>query len=234
MVLKKFYSNASIGSAAGGFSILLDGKPLKTPLHADFILPYAELAQAVAAEWNAQGDKIVPASMLLTKFVNSTIDGVAKKMDDVKRDIVSYANTDLLFYRAATPPDLAERQARAYDPILDWLKNRGIHFSVTAGVMPVKQPQASLDAVYDALEIYDPFALAGITSITAMTGSACLALAVAEDYLSAEAAWDAAHIDEDFQIEQWGRDDDATAARAAKWKEMEAACRLLALVKEPA
>ena len=232
--MRKFYETAAVCVLDNGFSILLDGKPLKTPLHSEFILPNAALAEAVSSEWNAQGAKINPASMLLTRFVNSTIDGVAKKMDDVKRDILSYAQTDLLFYRAGEPENLYQRQARGYDPILDWLKTRGINFSATKGVMPVEQPQASLDAFHQALKVYSPYQLAGVASIAALTGSACLGLAVAEDYLSAEAAWDAAHIDEDFQIEQWGRDDEALHRRAERWKEMEAAARLLALVKEPA
>jgi chaperone required for assembly of F1-ATPase len=232
--VKRFYQQAIAKSCGRDFSILLDGKPLKTPLQDDFVVPNAELAEAIAAEWAAQPEKINPASMLLTKFVNSTIDGIAKKMDDVRRDILSYAQTDLLFYRALEPQALQARQARAWDPILDWLKARNIDFNATKGVMPLKQPEKSLAALHEALMPFEPFTLAAIASITALTGSACLAYAVAEDYLSAEAAWDAAHIDEDFQIEQWGRDDEATARRAGRLKEMEAAARLLALVKEPA
>jgi chaperone required for assembly of F1-ATPase len=232
--MKRFYSAAAIGERSEGYAVLLDYKPLQTPLHSEFIVPYRGLAEAVAEEWNAQGERINPASMWLTKFVNSTIDGVAKRMDDVKRDILNYAQTDLLFYRAEAPDELYERQVRAYDPILEWLRGRGIAFKATRGVMPLKQQPESLEAFHRALSAYEPFTLAAIASITALTGSACLGLAVAEDYLSAEAAWDAAHIDEDFQIEQWGRDDEATARRALKWKEMEAAARLLALVKEPA
>lgn len=232
--MKRFYKEAAITSHEDNYGIALDGKPLKTPLLSDFVVPYHELAEAIAAEWNAQAEKINPALMLLTKFVNSTIDGVARKMDDVRRDILSYAQTDLLFYRAAEPQALQERQARAWDPILHWLRARGVDFNATKGMMPVKQPEQSLAAFHEALMPFEPFTLAAIASITALTGSACLAYAVAGDYLSAEAAWDAAHIDEDFQIEQWGRDDEATARRALKWKEMEAAARLLALVKEPA
>jgi chaperone required for assembly of F1-ATPase len=232
--MKKFYVEAGIHKVSEGFAVLLDKRPLKTPLGVDFAIPYSALAEAVAEEWNAQGDKINPSSMLLTKFVNSTIDGVAKKMDDVRRDILSFAKTDLLFYRAESPKSLQERQARAYDPILTWLKSRGIDFHVTKGVMPIKQPESSLSAFYDLLKPFNPFALAAITSMTTLTGSACLGLSVAEGYLSVEAAWDAAHIDEDWTIEQWGRDDEATLKRAEKWKEMEGAARLLALVKEPA
>lgn len=233
--MHKFYASATTSPiASGGFGIFLDGKPLKTPLRSDFIVPSGALADVVAEEWNRQGEKINSASMLLTKFVNSTIDGVAKKMNDVRGDISSYAKTDLLFYRAAQPQALRERQERAWGPILAWLQRQGIAFKVTQGLMPVDQPQASLAALDKILEKFDAFALAAVASITTLTGSACLAFAVAEDLLEPEAAWDAAHIDEDFQVEQWGRDDEATARRAEKWKEMEAAARLLALVKEPA
>jgi chaperone required for assembly of F1-ATPase len=234
MSQKRFYRQASVAEIPEGFTILLDGKPLKTPLHSDFIVPHRRLAEAVAEEWNAQKDKINPASMLLTRFVNSIVDGVARKMHDVRRDVLNYAQSDLLFYRAEAPDELYERQARAYDPILGWLRVRGIDFKATRGIMPIRQQPESLEAFHGALIPYEPFTLAAIASMTSLTGSACLSLAVAEDYLSAEAAWDAAHIDEDFQSERWGRDDEALNRRAEKWKEMEAAARLLALVKEPA
>ncbi len=230
--MKKFYQRADIESIENGYIVCLDGRPLKTPARNDFTVPYCALAEAIAAEWNAQGEKIVPSTMLLTGFVNSIIDGVAKKMEDVRHDILSYAKTDLLFYRAGEPEALRERQSRAYDPILAWLRQSGIDFHATQGLMPIAQSDASLDALHKKIETYDPYTLAALASMTSLTGSACLGLAVIEGYLAAEAAWDAAYIDEDFQNERWGKDEEAMARRAARWKEMEAAARLLALVKE--
>ncbi len=233
--MNRFYKQASYASRENGFAILLDDKPVKTPAHHPLNVPTAPLAEDISREWNAQGEKIVPETMLLTKFANTAIDAVSEKMDEVRAGIVSYATTDLLFYRAETQAELNERQQRAYAPILAWLKqSHGLEFAVTNGVMPVAQPEQSLAALADLIETYTAFELAGLSSITTLTGSACLGLAVIENYLSAEAAWDAAHIDEDYQIEQWGSDDDAIARRSGRWKEMEAAARLLALVREPA
>ena len=232
--MKRFYKLASFAKTVDVFAILLDDRPVKTPAHHALNVPTQALAKDIAREWNAQGEKIEPETMLLTKFANTAIDAVTQKMDEVRAGIVSYATTDLLFYRAETQAELNERQDRAYAPILAWLRETyGLQFVVTNGVMPVAQPEQSLAALGDIVERYNAFELAGLSSITTLTGSACLGLAVIENYLSAEAAWDAAHIDEDYQIEQWGSDDEAIARRSGRWKEMEAAARLLALVREP-
>ncbi|MES2905929.1 MAG: ATP12 family protein [Pseudomonadota bacterium] len=232
--MKRFYQNAHVAPVEQGFAVLLDNKQIKTPAQNHLVVITQALASEIAREWNTQGEKINHAAMLLTKFANSAIDGVAIKMQDVREDIVSYAHTDLLLYRADEPQALRERQARGYDPILEWLRGQGINFASTVGVMPVQQRAESLEALRQSLKKYDAFSLAALSSITALTGSACLALAVAEDFLSPEAVWDAAHIDEDFQIEKWGRDEEATLRRANRWKEMDAACRMLALAREPA
>lgn len=220
-----------VEECASGFNVVLRGSVLKTPLQRLLVMPTRALAEAIAAEWNAQSEKIKPETMLLTKFANTAIDAVTGKMDEVRGSIVSYLSTDLLFYRAERPDDLARRQSRAYDPLLTSLQSQGMIFNITWGLMPVTQPAESLAAYADKIAPYDAFKLSGLSSATTLTGSAILALALAENVLDVEAVWDAAHIDEDFQAEQWGRDEDASARRAERWKEMEAAARLLALLK---
>lgn len=229
--MKRFFTTASTASVETGFSVLLDGKPVKTPAQYALIVPSRSLAEAIAAEWNAQREKIEPATMLLMKFANTVIDGVAGKMDKVRDSIASYTGTDLLFYLAEGPDDLVARQNRAWQPVLAWLRKQGMDFKTTQGVIHIPQAQTSLAALAEKIKTYDPFTLAALSSMTTLTGSACLSLAVIEDFLSVEAAWDAAHLDEDWQIEQWGPDDEITTKRSEKWKEMEAAARMLALLK---
>ena len=179
----------------------------------------------VAAEWERQRETIDPADMPLTRLLNSAIDGVAHTMAETRADILGYAGSDLLCYRAEEPETLVARQAQAFDPVLRWAaESLGARFNVTAGVMHVAQPPEALAAIGAALEAYDdPVALAALSVMTTLTGSALLALAVARGFLSAEAAWRAAHVDEDFQAERWGADAEAMARRQARWREFEAA-----------
>ena len=154
-------------------------------------------------------------------------------MAETRADILRYAGSDLLCYQAEEPEELVERQARAFDPILRWAaETLGARFNVTARVMHVAQPHAPLAAISAALEAYDDSAvLAALSVMTTLTGSAILALAVARGFLSAEAAWRAGHIDEDFQIERWGEDDEALRRRAGLRADLEAAARLLDLLE---
>jgi chaperone required for assembly of F1-ATPase len=224
--VRRFYKTASLREAADGrHELVLDGRLARTPGRNPIAAASRALMLRVAAEWDRQRETIDPADMPLTRLMNSAIDGVARTMAETRADILRYAGADLLCYRAEAPETLAQRQAHAFDPVLRWAAKRlGARLHVTAGIMPVAQPPEALAGVGAALAACDdPIALAALSAMTTLTGSALLALAVAEDFLKPEAAWEAAHIDEDFQAERWGVDAEAIARRAARSREFEAA-----------
>jgi chaperone required for assembly of F1-ATPase len=230
---KRFWRAVSVDGTAPAFRVLLDGKPVRTPARKELAVPSRALARAVAAEWEAQGEHIDPAAMPLTRLVNSAIDGVTGREAEVRAEIAKYAGSDLLCYRAAAPHEreLARRQAAAWDPVLAWARaDLDVHLLTGQGIVPVAQPQATIAAIEGLLSRLDPLALAAHHVMTTLTGSALLALAHAHGRLTAEEAWAAAHVDEDWQIEQWGEDAEARARRERRWAEMQAASRLLALL----
>lgn len=230
-LLKRFYKSVAVGDQAKGFALLLDGKPVRTPGKAQLSLPTRALADAVSEEWRAQGERIDPATMPLTKLANSVIDGVAGREQAVVDDILAYAGSDLLCYRADGPRGLVEAQKTHWDPVLAWAKSAlGAPFLLAEGVVHATQPQASLDRLKDCLAAREPFGLAALHVLTALSGSALLALAVAGGQMTAEEAWSAAHVDEDWQISQWGEDAEAAARRAARWRDFAAAARSLTLL----
>jgi chaperone required for assembly of F1-ATPase len=215
----------------GGYRVQLDGKPVRTPAKALLALPTRALAEAVAGEWAAQREHIDPATMPLTRLANSAIDGVQGREAEVRADIVRYAGSDLLCYRASEPEGLVWRQAEMWDPVLDWASEGfGVRFAVAQGLMPVIQPEPTTSAIAAALEGFDAFSLAALHVMTTLTGSALLALAHARGRLTAQQAWTAAHVDEDWQIARWGEDGEAAARRQRRWSEMQAAGRMLALL----
>jgi chaperone required for assembly of F1-ATPase len=230
---RRFYKAVEVREADGRHALMLDGRGARTPGRNPLVAPSRALMLKVAAEWEQQQGTIDPAEMPLTRLLNSAIDGVAHTRAETRSGILGYAGSDLLCYRAEEPEDLVERQARAFDPVLCWVaESLGARFNVTAGLMHVAQPQAALNAIGAALEAYDdPAALAALSVMTTLTGSAILALAVARGFLSAEAAWRAAHLDEDFQAEKWGADVEAMARRQARWREFEAAATAMALTR---
>ena len=217
----------------GGYGVLLDGKPVRTPAKALLALPTRALAEAVAGEWEAQPEHIDPAAMPLTRLANSVIDGVRGRAAEVRADIVTYAGSDLLCYRATEPEELVRRQAGLWDPVLAWGREAlGARLEVAEGLMPMTQPEAAQRAVARALDDQDAFALAALHVMTTLTGSALLALAHAQGRLTAEQAWAAAHVDEDWQSGKWGEDAEAATRRQRRWSEMQAASRMLALLKD--
>ena len=223
--VRRFYKTAGVTDEGGRFGLTLDGRRARTPGRNPLAAASRALMAEVAAEWDRQRETIDPADMPLTRLMNSAIDGVAQTMDETRAGIVRYAGSDLLCYRAEAPDTLVARQAHAFDPVLRWAADRlGARFHVTAGIVHVAQPAAALEAISAALAACnDPAALAALSAMTTLTGSALLALAVAHGALASEAAWRAAHIDEDFEIERWGEDAEAMARRAARWREFEAA-----------
>ncbi len=213
------------------FRLLLDGKPVRTPAKKQLVLPTRALADAVAAEWEDQKVRIDPVTMPLTRLANSAIDGVAGREADVQADIVRYASSDLVCYRAEAPPELVRRQAEAWDPVLTWAREAlGASFHVAQGIMPTSQPAPAAHGVAHAIDAHGPFELTALHVMTTLMGSALLALAHATGTLTAHDAWAAAHIDEDWQISQWGEDAEAKARRDQRWLEMQAASRLIQLL----
>jgi chaperone required for assembly of F1-ATPase len=221
----RFYKAVEVREADGRHALLLDGRGARTPGRNPLAATSRALMLEVAAEWERQHETIDPAKMPLTRLLNSAIDGVAHTMAETRADILGYAGSDLLCYRAEEPDTLVARQAHAFDPVMRWAaESLGARLDVTTGVMHVAQPPEALAAIDSALDTYeDPVAVAALSVMTTLTGSALLALAVARGFLSAEAAWQAAHVDEDFQTERWGADADAMARREARWREFEAA-----------
>ncbi|MFG1394905.1 ATP12 family chaperone protein [Xanthobacter agilis] len=226
---KRFYKDVTVGAAEGGFTLLLDGRPVRTPARNLLLVPTRALAEALAKEWDAQAREIDPLSMPLTRLANVAIDRVAPEADAVRDEVVRYAGTDMLFYRAEGPTALVERQARHWDPVLDWAREtHGAPFFLSEGVCHVTQPGDSLARVA-ALLPGAALPLAAVHVMTTLTGSALVALAVAEGVIDADTAWQAAHVDEDWNRELWGEDEAATARRAARRVEMDAAVTALRL-----
>ena len=229
---KRFYSQAHVGEAeAGGFPLLLDGKPVKTPARRALTAPTAPLAQAIADEWNAQADLIDPARMPLTRLSNAVIDAVADATESVADDVAQYLGSDLLCYRAEAPPGLVERQTQHWDPVLAWAHEAlGARLKLAQGVMAITQPGEAIAAVRAKIPT-DPWRLGAVSTITTLTGSGLLALALAHGALEADAAWAAAHVDEDWQMSQWGRDAAGLDRRAFFRAEFEAAVTVLRLAR---
>lgn len=228
---RRFYRSVTVAPGEDRTLVIeLDGKSLRTPARNVLALPTRALADAIAAEWDAQATVIDPATMPLTRLANTAIDGVASHRAEVVADIVSYAARDLLCYRGAQPADLAARQSEAWDPVLAWARDTlGAAFVLTEGVIPIEQPSRALAAIERALEALSNFELTAIHVMTTLTGSALLALAVARGALSVDAAWVAAHVDEDWQEGLWGADAEAQERKQARFAEMSAAARFLDL-----
>jgi chaperone required for assembly of F1-ATPase len=224
---RRFYATATTAVEAGGYAVRLDGKPIRTPARRVLAAPTLALAEAIAAEWQAQKDVIDPAKMPLTRLANAIIDGVADAPLPVAAEIAKYLASDLMFYRAASPQGLVERQARHWDPILDWARHAlGADFKLGEGVVHVAQPEAALTAACAAIPL-EPWRLGAVHSITTLTGSALIAFAMARGALAADAAWQAALVDEDWNMAQWGRDEMAMARRDFRFAEFQAAATVL-------
>jgi chaperone required for assembly of F1-ATPase len=231
---KRFYAQAGVEADGALFSLALDGRRARTPARNSLTVHSAALAQALAEEWNAQREVIDPATMPLTRLVHSALDGVAREMDAVAADAAKYAGSDLLCYRAGDPASLVADQAAAWDPVLDWMRAaHGARFVLAEGVMFAAQGEEALAAVRrllddlvragDGGESGAAMRLASLHVMTTLTGSVLLALAVASGFMDKDAAWAAAHVDEDFQMRAWGEDAEAMARRARRYEDMRAA-----------
>jgi chaperone required for assembly of F1-ATPase len=228
---KRFYTSAGVIETPEGYAVTLDGRTVKTPGRRPLLAPVREIAEAIAAEWEAQRDTIVPFSMPLTRLANSVIDGVADRPHDVADDIAKYFGSDALFYRADHPDALVARQAQHWDPVLFWAADAlGAHFILVQGITHVRQPDEAIAAARSAMPA-DAWRLGGLHTVTTLTGSALLALALLHQQLDADAVWRAGHVDEDWNIEQWGADDEVMGRRSARLADFRAAAAVLAALQ---
>ncbi|MGQ0588352.1 MAG: ATP12 family chaperone protein [Sphingosinicella sp.] len=226
--MRRFYKAAT---ATGDGRILLDGKPVRTPSRADLAAPTPELAAAIAAEWDAQGETIDPRTMPMTGLANAAIDRIAPDTDAYARGLAVFGESDLLCYRAEGPAKLAARQAERWDPILAWARRRyDVDFVIAPGIVHRRQPRDTVDQLTQAVLARDAFALAGLSPLVTVGGSLIVALALAEGAIDLDTAWEAAMLDELWQIEQWGDDEEAVRALAARRHDFEAGYRFLTLL----
>jgi chaperone required for assembly of F1-ATPase len=228
---QRFYARVEVDEAEEEFRILLDGQPVKTPARHTLAAPSRALAQQLAREWEAQGEAIEPAGMPLTRLANTIIDGVVDAPGPVAAEVERYLACDLVFYRAPGPAGLVLRQAKAWDPVLAWAREAmGARFVLAEGIAFVAQPAQSLAAASSAIPRH-PWRLGAVHTITTLTGSALIAIALARAAVSLDAAWTAAHVDEDWNMEFWGRDAIALERRTARFAEMQAAAAVLEAIK---
>ena len=237
---KRFYSQAHVGEEVGegdGYPLLLDHKPVRTPAKRALAAPTRPLAEEIAQEWNAQEHVIDPARMPLTWLANAVIDAVMEHAKPVADEVAQYIGSDLLLYRADAPEGLIKRQAQSWDPVLAWAQRTlGARFVPVAGVTFAAQPSEAIAAARAAIpadpsNMKDIWRLGAVSSITTLTGSGLLALALAHGQIDTDTAWAAAHVDEDWQMEYWGRDELALARRAFRFAEMQAAATVLAALR---
>ncbi|WP_207457933.1 ATP12 family protein [Azospirillum sp. SYSU D00513] len=213
--MKRFYKAVSVEAVDGGFDVRLDGRPIRSPAKAPLVIPSEPLARGIAAEWEAQGDDIKPSDMPLMQLASTAVDLIGKGRAQIVDGVVGYAGTDLLCYRAEHPQPLVDRQARLWQPLLDWATLRyDAPLQVCAGLMPKPQPEHAIRALRAAVEEMDDWTLSAFQTATGACGSLVVALALFEGRIDAEEAFEVSQLDETFQIEQWGEDAEATKRRA--------------------
>jgi chaperone required for assembly of F1-ATPase len=229
---RRFYSEVSVADRDDGFAVLLDGKLLHTPARAPVVLPAAPLAEAVAEEWRAQGETLDPAALRLTRLANTAIDRIRPDPAPLVEQVVGYGACDLLCYRVAAPHALVERQAAAWQPMLDWASARyGIRFTISSDLFPITPDESALAALRAAVARYDAFALAGLGEAVGVLGSLVLALALADRRIDGSEAFALSRVEEQFQIEQWGEDREARGRADRLLVDLLAAERLLRLAE---
>lgn len=227
--MKRFYRDVSLAPAeGGGWQVLLDARVLKSPAKAPFVLPTAALAEAIAQEWREQGDKVSPASMPVMQLAATCVDRVAVQRQGVIDGVAAYGATDLLCYHAEYPQELVRRQARLWQPLLEWADERyQARLHPTAGIVPRSQDPAALQALTLAVAGLDDWRLCGLQNAVSVTGSLVLGLALLERRIDADEAFDLSELDAAFQIEQWGEDAEAAARRAELRRDLDATTRYL-------
>ena len=229
---KRFYKTAGVGPASGGgFEVLLDSRAIRTPGRAKVEVPSEELARRLAAEWQAQGEDIDPATMPLTRLVNTTVESAGRDDAALRAEIHCYAESDLLLYRATEPDDLVARQREVWDKALaDFARRFDVHFEPVVGITHHPQPEAALVRIEQIIAALGRFTLMATASATSLAGSAVLALGAAHGVFDRDFAWAAAHVDEDFNIARWGEDEEAAARRRFRRADFDAAMDVITLV----
>ena len=224
---KRFYARAGVVEAPDGFAVVLDDKSIRTPSGRAVVAPSLEIAERIAAEWEAQQEYIDPMTMPLTRLANSVVNAVVDQVDAVAEDIAKYFGSDLLFYRAGHPEALVAREAEHWDPVVFWAADTlGAHFILAEGIVHVRQPDAAIAAARAALP-KEAWSIAALHVVTTLTGSALLALALLRGLLDPDQVWKAAHVDEDWNSEKWGVDEEVAARRAARLVDFRAAAGVL-------
>ncbi len=229
--MKRFWTEVSVEERPDGFGIALDGRAVRTPARADLVVPSRGLAEAMAEEWRAAGEEVDPRAMPLTGLANAAIDRVATDPEAFAASLANYAEGDLLCYRAEGPSSLVARQAEMWDALLDWARRRyDVDFACTAGISHVPQAQATVARLAHAVAVLDPLRMAGLSPLVTIGGSLVAALAVLEEAVPPETAWEAVSLDDRWQLEQWGADAEAEKALDGRRRDFLAASRFLALI----
>nr|WP_142848683.1 ATP12 family protein [Telmatospirillum sp. J64-1] len=229
--MKRFYKQAGVAEAEGGFAVTLDGRSVRTPMGQPLTLPSRGLAEAIAEEWGAQAQEVAPETMPCMQLASTALDRIEAQKDEIIGQLMKYAGTDLLCYRADQPQELIKRQDILWQPLLDWVAARwGVQMAVTRGIIPVEQSPEAIDSLRQVVLAYDNWQLSALQSATAAAGSLIIALALVEGRLSAAEAFAVSQVDETWQIEQWGEDPEATRRRAALEADVHGAARFLSLL----
>ena len=229
--MKRFWKDVGVEREGDGWAIQLDGRPVKTPARAALVVPAKSLADGIADEWRAVGEKIDPRAMPLTGLANAAIDRVAPHPQDFAQAVARYAEADLACYRADRPRELVSRQEEEWDWLLSWARRRfDVDFVTTSGVTHVDQPQATVERLSHAVAALDPFRLAGLSPLVTVGGSLIAGLAVLEKAIKSDRAWHAVSVDERWQLEQWGSDAEAELALANRQRDFLAAAKFLDLL----
>lgn len=214
---KRFWKTAAVTQAAGGFAVHLDARPVRTPAKAPLVVPNQALAKEIAREWEAVDDKIDPSKMPYTRSANAAIDKVAHQHAEVARMIADYGDADLVCYRAETPQELSERQAEAWDPLLDWADSvLKVKLLPVVGVVHSPQDPMALAHLHHRVELLDSWALTAFHDLVSLSGSLVIGFAALHDLHPAKTLWGLSRIDETWQQEQWGSDDEALFMAARK------------------
>lgn len=222
--MKRFYKTAEVAQAEGGYTVVLDGRSIKTPAKAALILPTEAAAKLVAEEWNNQGDTVDPSAMVHARFANTAIDRIETRRTEVIEDIAAYAGSDLVCYRAERPIALVKKQAEAWDPVVETLKQQdGVILRITSGIMHVTQSPETLAALRAPLEAMTDHQLSAFFTLTTGLGSLVLALSLVRGAFPFDAVFQASQLDALYQEEEWGHDKEAADARAALKSDLEKA-----------
>jgi len=229
--MKRFWKDVTVEPGKEGWAVKLDGRPVKTPARAALAVPSEVLAEAIAEEWRAVGETIDPRAMPLTGLANAAIDRVAPDPSAFASKLAEYAEGDLACYRAEGPSALVARQESSWDPLLAWARRRyDLDFATTSGLMHVAQPPATVERLSHAVAALDPFRLAGLSPLVTIGGSLVAVLAVLENAITPEEAWEAVSVDDRWQFEQWGADAEAQTAMENRRRDFLAAARFLDLL----